>query len=933
MASPGPEGGASVESKPVDVAPSQKEKESKPEINGHTSTTEPKSPRIEPEKSTINGSSNVDGKKHGASNGTPAEDEKMTDADETPASPALAQPEKQPAATNSDAKSSEPEVPPQANEEFAKPDSAKDVEMADLKPESEGKSNDDPEGKSHLASAEPSGKSSGEAKKSPKSTPQADGNLSAAESAPEKEKEGATPTKPAGLSSASEQAAKPAPDGTAAPEVDLGSAGISQLAIEATEADSSNIQESVEVSMTDAPVTKVVREREDDAADEPAAKRAKTEPKEDDGAEPTPIAADGGFINYPKARFDEFENWYDPDNDAKEITPHRRREMRKVFARIKKTKAGGGFRDSVQRLWPGLWDKYSVRIEKPMDLGEIDRNLRDGKYATFSEFKADLALILENSQQFNGPTHEVTAQARSALLTLWIDVERVGVEEPTKSKQSSKPRMRESRSALVKPDELAPSEPSPVSATAGGSIGVVPVVAAPVAKPTVSEARRASSATEGDRPKRTVRAPKPKDIDYSSKPSRKKLKPELQFCDEVLQELMSGKHWGMNQWFLDPVDAEGLGIPDYYSIIKHPMDLGKIAKLLGSGEITSIKDFDKHVRLMFDNCYQFNGPPSSGGVSIFAKQLQDLYTSQMKGKDAWLAKHAKANPPPASTSNASDEDEEDEEEEQAEAVPAGPDPSREVKELEARLREETDKVNNLFTAEQPNQSMIEIQQGIVRVVQEALLKAKIKLNEYRQKHGAGKPAKKSKPAKPKAGGSSGGASRKSGVGAGAVAPKKSGHPKKKKILTAQDKDNIANAINDLEGQHLDRAIDIIKRDTGQMESEDGELELDIDQLSPEALLRLWELCKKVLPGFGKDPNAAQVSSPEVQKSSGAKPAKSAPKGKKNKPMSAQEQEQKIAHLRQIQELYSGGQEPPEAMSADARAAAADESSDDSSEEE
>lgn len=775
--------------------------------NSHSSIAEPTSPRAEPEKPLINGSANADGKDHSASNGTPAEDEKMTDADEVKTSPTPAQPEEKSEPTASDAKPAEPEQAPATTEEPLKPESPKDVEMADSKPENDDESANKERQGGSPASAEVSSKPAEDAKKSPESTPQADAVVPVEESAAEKKSETATTGKPETPSTTSK-------DAPAASDADLGSTGISQLAIESTEGDSSNIEPSVEVSMTDAPASKV-REREDDASEEPAAKRARTEPKEDEIIEPTPIAADGGFYTYPTARFDEFENWYESENDAKEITPHRRREMRKVFARIKKTKAGGGFRDSVQRLWPGLWDKYSVRIEKPMDLGEIDRNLRDGKYATFAEFKADLALILENSQQFNGPTHEVTAQARSALYTLWIDVEKIGAEEPTKAKQQAKaPRVRESRSAFPKSEERAPSEASPVSGPTGGSIGVVPAAVAPAAKSAAADARRASSATEGDRPKRTVRAPKPKDIDYTAKPSRKKLKPELQFCDEVLQELMSNKHWGMNQWFLDAVDAEGLGIPDYYSIIKNPMDLGKIQKMLATGAIPSLKEFDKNVTLMFDNCYQFNGPPSTGGVSVFAKQLQDLYNSQMKGKDAWLAKHAKANPPPASASNASDEEEEDEEEEEAEEAPAGPDPSREVKELEARLREETDKVNNLFTAEQPNQSMIEIQQGIVRVVQEALLKAKVKLNEYRQKHGAGKPAKKAKPAKPKAG-ASGGAARKASA-ASAAPPKKPSNPKKKKNLSAQDKDNIANAINDLEGQHLDRAIDIIKRDTGQM---------------------------------------------------------------------------------------------------------------------
>jgi bromodomain-containing factor 1 len=742
----------------------------------------------------------------------------MTDADDVKTTSAPAQPEESTSSTAPDAKSAEPEQAPTATDEAPKPDSPKDVEMTDSRAENETESKDDSQGKSASpAPAEPSSKPSEETKKSPDTTSQADTTAPVAEPATEKARETSTPARPEAPSSSPEQAAKPASEEkTAAPEVDLGSAGISQLAIETTEGDSSNVEPSVEISMTDAPPAKVVREREDDATEEePAAKRARTEPKEDEVAELTPVPAEGGSVTYPKARFDEFENWYEAENDAKEITPHRRREMRKVFARIKKTKAGGGFRDSVQRLWPQVWDKYSIRIEKPMDLGEIDRNLRDGKYPTFGEFKADLSLILENSQQFNGPSHDVTAQARTALWTLWVDVEKIDAEEPAKTKQAPKPpRLRESRSALVKPDEPTPSEASPVSAPPAAPVPAAPAAPPAPAKATSADARRASTATEGDRPKRTVRAPKSKDIDYTAKPSRKKLKPELQFCDEVLQELMSNKHWGMNQWFLDAVDAEGLGIPDYYSIIKNPMDLGKISRLLASGDISSLKDFDKHVKLMFENCYQFNGPPSSGGVSVFAKQLQDLYNQQMKGKDAWIAKHVKANPPPASASNASDEEEEDEEEEEAEEAPAGPDPSREVKELEVRLREETDKVNNLFTAEQPNQSMIEIQQGIVRVVQEALLKAKGKLNEYRQKHGAAKPAKKAKPAKPKTGGAA--AAARKGSGNAVVAQKKQGNPKKKKILTPQDKDNIANAINDLEGPHLDRAIDIIKRDTGQM---------------------------------------------------------------------------------------------------------------------
>ena len=113
----------------------------------------------------------------------------------------------------------------------------------------------------------------------------------------------------------------------------------------------------------------------------------------------------------------------------------------------------------------------------------------------------------------------------------------------------------------------------------------------------------------------------------------------------------------------------------------------------------------------------------------------------------------------------------------------------------------------------------------------------------------------------------------------------------------------------------------------QQENTDGELELDIDQLSTEAMLKLWELCKKVLPGFGKDANA----SPDAGKSSKQNANAPAGKPKKNKPMSAQEQEARIAQLTEISQMYGKGQEPGHVVQAPTPGA--DDSSDDSDSEE
>jgi bromodomain-containing factor 1 len=67
-------------------------------------------------------------------------------------------------------------------------------------------------------------------------------------------------------------------------------------------------------------------------------------------------------------------------------------------------------------------------------------------------------------------------------------------------------------------------------------------------------------------------------------------------------------------------------------------------------------------------------------------------------------------------------------------------------------------------------------------------------------------------------------------------------------------------------------------------------------------LKLWDLCKKVLPGFAKDsagPTAVESRPPKQSKTTAGKP-------KKNKPMSAQEQEARIAQLTALRQMYKDG---------------------------
>jgi len=90
-----------------------------------------------------------------------------------------------------------------------------------------------------------------------------------------------------------------------------------------------------------------------------------------------------------------------------------------------------------------------------------------------------------------------------------------------------------------------------------------------------------------------------------------------QKCLEVLKGLQSHQHgWVFNV----PVDPEELGLPDYFDIIKKPMDLGSTQKKLEKGEYHAIKDFQSDVNLSFDNAMTYNEQGSV--VYDMAKELK-----------------------------------------------------------------------------------------------------------------------------------------------------------------------------------------------------------------------------------------------------------------------------------------------------------------------
>ncbi|KAL8111608.1 hypothetical protein AgCh_019360 [Apium graveolens] len=96
-------------------------------------------------------------------------------------------------------------------------------------------------------------------------------------------------------------------------------------------------------------------------------------------------------------------------------------------------------------------------------------------------------------------------------------------------------------------------------------------------------------------------------------------------CETLLQGVMKHQHgWVFNT----AVDVVTLNIPDYYTVIKHPMDLGTVKSKLVSGQYTSPLEFAADVRLTFSNAKTYN--PPGNDVHVMADVLSKFFEVRWK---------------------------------------------------------------------------------------------------------------------------------------------------------------------------------------------------------------------------------------------------------------------------------------------------------------
>ncbi|XP_020218656.1 transcription factor GTE8 [Cajanus cajan] len=96
-------------------------------------------------------------------------------------------------------------------------------------------------------------------------------------------------------------------------------------------------------------------------------------------------------------------------------------------------------------------------------------------------------------------------------------------------------------------------------------------------------------------------------------------------CESLLKRLMSHQYgWVFNT----PVDVVKLNLPDYFTIIKRPMDLGTVKSNVAAGAYAGPLEFADDVRLTFSNAMTYN--PPGNDVHLMADTLNKYFELRWK---------------------------------------------------------------------------------------------------------------------------------------------------------------------------------------------------------------------------------------------------------------------------------------------------------------
>ncbi|OMJ07587.1 Bromodomain-containing protein [Smittium culicis] len=299
--------------------------------------------------------------------------------------------------------------------------------------------------------------------------------------------------------------------------------------------------------------------------------------------------------------------------ETMELNDAEKKSLSRILRKLQTHPSGLEFLQPVDPIKQQVPNYFEV-VKKPMDLSTVESKLSSNKYKTKEMFFDDIKLIVKNCNLFNPEGSFVYEQGHQMFIlfqSLWKkEISRIGrsfqpSDALTISSSTSVDRFSDKPSSNIIPlDSLGSKDSKSL-------------------KNLVSMNSRVKS-NESD------------SKDFISLADIKDHLPIMNYsnvkkCRAVLSKLLRKPNAAP---FLTPVDPIKLGIPSYFDIVKHPMDLGTIKGYLSSNDYYKfVSDFISDVQLVFDNCFLFN--PKDTWVYEWGKKMESTFHELIK-QEGWI---------------------------------------------------------------------------------------------------------------------------------------------------------------------------------------------------------------------------------------------------------------------------------------------------------
>lgn len=176
-----------------------------------------------------------------------------------------------------------------------------------------------------------------------------------------------------------------------------------------------------------------------------------------------------------------------------------------------------------------------------------------------------------------------------------------------------KPRSKRSETPKV----LTPRESTPRQIKERQILEMPPVRSSSGGKKEREEKARAKSLSEAEK----AEAKKKQAIE---------LMEQIELCKELHGELMNS---GNARWFLEPVDPIKMHLPDYFSVVKQPMDLGTVKTKFSNDIYETPEQFCADMRLIFRNAMTYNHQKDNP-VHVAAKDMLGKFEEKFRALNA-----------------------------------------------------------------------------------------------------------------------------------------------------------------------------------------------------------------------------------------------------------------------------------------------------------